>query len=364
VASTTDPALTEIISRVLPGARVSRVRALGRDDTEALEARTNKAAGYGAPLRIDVESDGARRSLVLHGTSADGFGHDRRADRAAESLLAADTFSTIPRHTSVLDVGAFRPDGTTVSLSGAGELYLLTDYVEGTTYATDLRRVAQTRVATPLDFARVDALADYLAALHTPVVDQPFAYQRSLRDLLGSGEGIFGIVDAYRPDAPGAEPERLQRIEARCLEWRWRLRAQPPRPTRIHGDFHPFNVLFDSAGEVRVLDTSRGSVGDAADDVSCMAVNFVFFAVDAGTAWEAAFAQLWRRFWERYLELTNDQRLLSLVAPFIAWRLLVLGCPQWYPNLTAQARARLLDLIEAALERETFDPALAEAVFR
>jgi streptomycin 6-kinase len=359
-----DPELARIVRRAAPKARLLRAVALGSDEHAGAARVTAKAAGYGIPIRIEVDDDGRQRAFVLHGTSANQFGHDRRADRAAELLLAADTYGSIPGHAQALDVGTFRRDGTSVSLLDSDEFYLLTEYVQGHAYAQDLRRIAETRSAGPGDVERVHALVDYLLTLHTPQPDRTVAYARSLRDLIGGGEGIFGIVDGYPCVAGSASCARLQRIESHCVRWRWRLKQRSARATRIHGDFHPFNVLFDDESSLHVLDASRGSLGDAADDVACMAVNFVFFALEDALAWRAAFGPLWREFWDRYLSRSRDRELLSVVAPFLAWRLLVLACPVWYPNLPEAARERLLQLAESALEAEQFDPALAEAVFR
>ncbi|HVJ17134.1 MAG TPA: aminoglycoside phosphotransferase family protein [Polyangiaceae bacterium] len=358
-----DPGLVRIVERAVPGARVLRAKVLGSDDASAGEQPTSKAAGYGIPIRIDIEVSGQTRRVVLHGSSANQFGHDRRADRAAELLLAADTYGSIPAHSRVLDVGAFRRDGTSVSLMDSGEYYLLTDYVAGTPYAEDLRRIVQARSSTPADLQRVRVMVDYLVSLHAERPEVPGAYRRSLRDLLGGGEGIFGIVDAYLPDTPGASPAQLRELEQRCLDFRWRLRGRASRLARIHADFHPFNVLFDEQGTLRVLDTSRGSLGDPADDVACMAVNFVFFALEASASWGPAFSQLWREFWGRYLAKSGDTELLAVVAPFLTWRLLVLCCPAWYPHLSGNARERLFALANAALLAERFDPELAERVF-
>lgn len=358
-----DPELARIVHRALPNARVLRAVALGNDDAVGGRQLTAKAAGYGIPIRIDVDDDGHRRAFVLHGTSANQFGHDRRADRAAELLLAADTYASIPGHARALDVGAFRSDGTSVSLKESGEFYLLTEYVQGHPYAQDLRRIAETRTSEAGDLERVRTLVDYLVALHTPRPERTAAYARSTRDLVGGGEGIFGIVDGYPLGCDDALATRLQGIEARCLAWRWRFKQRSPRPARIHGDFHPFNVLFDDSAALHVLDASRGSLGDAADDVACMAVNFVFFALDDAAAWHA-FRPLWSEFWDRYLTCSSDRELLSVVAPFLAWRLLVLACPVWYPNLPKPARQRLLQFAEAALEADCFEPTSADAVFR
>src|SRR5690606_13915468 len=125
-----------------------------------------------------------------------------------------------------------------------------------------------------------------------------------IRDLVGSGEGIFGIVDAYGPDVPAAPPERLRAIERGALEWRRRLRERSERLSRTRGDFHPFNVLLDETedGErLALLDASRGCMGDPADDVTCMAINYVFFAVEHPRAWRGGLGQLWQRFWDVYL---------------------------------------------------------------
>jgi aminoglycoside phosphotransferase (APT) family kinase protein len=359
-----DPELERIVRRTSPSAQVLRAVTLGSDDAIGVHQATAKAAGYGIPIQIDVEDSGQRRTFVLHGTSANQFGHDRRADRAAELLLAADTYGSIPGHARALDVGAFRRDGTSISLMDSGEFYLLTEYVQGKPYAHDLRRIAEAGVAGTTDFERARVMVDYLIQLHRPEPMRTAAYARSLRDLVGGGEGIFGIVDGYLAGADGALAARLERLERRCLDWRWRLKQHTPRPARIHGDFHPFNVLFDDKASLHVLDASRGSVGDAADDVSCMAVNFVFFSLEDSSAWQHAFRPLWREFWDRYLSHSQDQELLAVVAPFLAWRLLVLACPVWYPNLSADARARLLQFAESALAADRFDPNLAEAVFR
>src|SRR5687767_13866053 len=97
--SVIDPELDRVVGRVLPGARVLSAHAFGTDEGSGTERQlTAKGSGYGVPVRIDVQVGERVRRLVLHGTSSNQFGHDRRADRAAELLLAADTFAGIPRH--------------------------------------------------------------------------------------------------------------------------------------------------------------------------------------------------------------------------------------------------------------------------
>lgn len=360
-ALVTDERLLALVAAAMPGASILAVEALGIDSAPA--GATSKGAGYGAPLRIDLESAGERRSLVLHTSTANAFGHDRRSDRAADMLLAADTFASIPAHARALDVGAFRLDGGYVSLQGTGEFYLLTEFVDGEPYAQSLRRVADSSSLDTSDLLRVDRLAAYLAELHTEKPELPFARQRALRDLFGSGEGIFGIVDGYPDAAPGVSATHLRRLEALCGDWRWRLKRIERPLARTHGDFHPFNVLFDDRDQPVLLDASRGCAGEPADDVTCMAINYPFFALERADTWPR-FSVLWYRFWSQYLELTKDDGVLRVAAPFLAWRALVLASPTWYPKLSADARTRLLAFAETALSAEAFAPESVERMFR
>lgn len=359
--------LAALVASLLPGARLVSVAPLapdtGRDETEKVE-------GYGRPLRVTVREEGGRvRALVFRTATANEFGHDRRADRADAMLLAADLFNTVPAHVRALDVGAIASDGRLVSLSGTGEFYLLTDFAEGTMYSDDLRRIAAEGAATPLDLARCEALARYLVALHRdrPAPDA-VAWRRAVRDLLGHGEGIFGIVDGYPRDVPGAPAARLRAIEERCLAWRWRLRDREERLARTHGDFHPFNIVFrppagaeDGTG-FTLLDASRGGRGDPADDVVALTVNYVFFALERRAAWPRGLGRLWRRFLDVYLGAGGDGGVLGAAPPFLAWRGLVLGCPRFYPHLAAEGRDALLGLVERALDAGALDPAAPEAL--
>lgn len=357
--------LQRLVAQCLPGAELLDARPFRVDDADVQDDATTKGGGYGEPLRVRVkESDGRTSTLVFHTAKPDVFGHDRRADRAAEMLLAWDTFGAIPRHVEALDVGAVLRDGSgLVSLRDAGEFYLVTRYAEGRLYADELRRVARDAVATADDLRHAATLARYLAELHTGRVDGDARYLRAARDLVGSGEGIFGMVDGYPPDVPMAPPSRLEALERSAVAWRWRLKSRVSRLRRTHGDFHPFNVVIDAAGEPVLLDASRGCAGDPADDVCCMAINYVFFAVEHPAAWRGAMGPLWRTFWDAYLTASGDDELLAVAAPFLAWRGLVVCNPAWYPHVSADARDRVLGFVERALAAERFDPASAEALF-
>jgi hypothetical protein len=329
------------LEELFPGLHVVRVVPL-RDDESGSEAM--KALGYGRPLRIDLDEpeSGARISVVFHTLRPDDFGHDRRADRVGNLVLAYDTFGRLPHHVTADDVGLVREDGSLASLADTREPYLITSWVPGTVYAEDLRRVQASGAATAADVARATTLARLLLEIHAAPGSHPAAYTRAIRDLLGHGEAIFGLVDSY--DGEVVPAARLRAFEEACLAWRWHLRGQTHRLRRTHGDFHPFNIVFQG-DRVHLLDASRGSEGDPADDVACLAINYVFFGS----------RPLWDAFWREYL--AGDRvDVCAAVAPFFAWRALVLASPRWYPHLAAPDRERILSFAERALAAPRFEP--------
>lgn len=354
------PQLQAHLARIFPGATLLAIEPLG-PDVGATAGATAEAIGYGAAARLVIDDHGYHRELVWRVATANNFGHDRRSDRAAETLLAYDDFASVPGHIRAIDVGAVRADGALLSLRDAGELYLITEYAQGTLYAADLHELVNGAPFTQRHLLRLDALAHYLAELHIPLAGDPQRYRRAIRDLIGHGEGIYGIVDSYPEGVPAAPASRLHALEARCATWRARLRDRA-RLVRSHGDFHPFNIVFDDLTPT-MLDASRGACGDAADDVTALAINFLLFAIDARDAWHAGLGALWRRWWARCAELRPDPGLLTAAPPFFAWRTLVVCNPRFYPQLSKGGRDALLGLAERVLEAGRLDPEAAEALF-
>src|SRR4051812_37317711 len=85
-----DSRLERLVAGALEGAEILKVTALASDTVDS--GVTLKDTGYGAPLRIDVQHGGELKSLVLHSATPNPFGHEFRANRAEEMLIAADTF--------------------------------------------------------------------------------------------------------------------------------------------------------------------------------------------------------------------------------------------------------------------------------
>ncbi|MCA9538870.1 MAG: phosphotransferase [Myxococcales bacterium] len=332
-----------------PDAHLIAVQPLGVEVQVGL-----KGYGYGRPLRVTFTAGGATHDRVVRTMAPDPFDHERRADRFDVMLLAYDTFNALPRHIRAFDVGAFGVDGELTSMA-RGEAFLVTEYVEGDLYARDLQKLRGADAPGSLDRDRAEALARYLATVHS-VPAPPGAYARCLRDTVGSGEGIFGLCDSYPKDHPIARPERLQAIEQAAVRWRWRLADRAGRARRTHGDFHPFNLLFREGTDFSVLDRSRGGAGEPADDLTALTINYLFFDLVDHGAFDGALRALWEVFWHTWLRATGDREVLEVVAPFFAWRGLVVASPVWYPDVPDGIRDRLLCFVERLLDGAPFDP--------
>lgn len=313
-----------------------------------------KEGGYGVPYLVRWSEGGRPRTLVLETVRPGAFGHEDRSDRAGLMLRAYEDYATLPRHVSAIDVGAFREDGPAISLSSAGETFLLTEFAEGAPYAEDFDLIASRGALEDADRRRADALADYLVEIHRRPASHPTWYRRRLRELVGSGECIAGITDSYPLPCGFVDARLLCDVETLALEWRYRLRDRGERLRTIHGDFHPWNILFARGEDFRVLDRSRGPLGDPADDVASLSINYLFYALRTAGRFEGPFADLFRRFWDRYGERSGDTGLDAAIAPHFAFRALVLANPLWYPHEPETVRRLLFRFLFGVLESERF----------
>ncbi len=354
---------TEALRRYLEtvlGRPVERVAASRLDGGQS--SGVIKGFGYGTPLRLDVTAGGeARRFVLARQRPQPGYGHDHPSDRAQALLWNHDAYNTLPRHVVSRDVGFLLGSGAFVSVAGARDAFQLVEFSEGTEYRRDLERIAADGALAPGDLDRVDALAAYLATIHRDRHDAPHLYHRRIRELVGHGECIMGILDGYPHPYPLLPPAECERLEQAAVAWRWRLRDLVHRLATVHGDFHPWNILFRQGTDFTLLDRSRGEWGEPADDVAALAVNYLFFALVAEGRFRGPLRACFDRFLGRYLSESGDREVLGALPPFFLFRGLVLASPKWYPGLDDAVRRSMLRLVRRMATPGPFDPGAVDA---
>ncbi len=314
-----------------------------------------KAFGYGLPYLIEIDVKGKKKSLVLETLKREGFGHEHFSDRAQIVIWQNSVFNKLPRHVRSYDVGAFTKEGKLKSLRDCTEYFILMKKVEGKLYHSDLDRIKATNEIDKIDVRRCLALSDYLVKMHARKGKEHGLYIRRARELLGHGECIMGLIDSYPSGLPYIDEEGLKKIEKMCIDWRYILKKKAHRLSQIHGDFHPWNIIFRKGVDFTVLDRSRGEWGEPADDLSSMSINYIFYSLQAHGRLKGHFEKLFMNFWENYIDKTKDYEVFEVIQPFFAWRGLVIASPIWYPNLSEDVRIKIFNFIKNVLSIERFD---------
>jgi hypothetical protein len=328
---------------------------IGPLDKELSSGEDLKEFGYGENLLVEFTMEGNNYNGILSSLKENIFGHQFFYDRAKSILLAHSTYDNLPHHVKSIDVLISTKSNDLKSIGDIEEFFLLREKVDGDVYNKDLERIQNTGKLKTLDKERTKALADYLVQIHKKKSNNSSYYLRRIRDLIGHGECIMGLTDSYTPDLKFTNYKELREIEKKCIDWRYKLKTKTHRLSQVHGDFHQWNILFREGTDFTLLDRSRGEWGEPADDVSCLSINYLFYALLTKGSARDRFLNLFDLFWRTYLQKSNDNEILSVIGPFFAWRALVLASPIWYPDLKEETRRKMFNFIHNVLDQETFD---------
>jgi len=340
---------------------------------EADRPKEIKKLGYGLPYLIAYK-DGAKTKKAILSTMriGHGFGHDYRADRVDNQVLAFDTWNHLPKHCRVDDLGVFNhSDSSMLSLGNSGEFFLLRKMVAGAEYASDLNRIFDSGTLEQRDVLRARALARYLVEIHKTKYsgeEKDALYHRKLRDTVGHGECIFGLADSYPlSNLDFLKTDELEDIEKKCVAQRWKLKKYSSRLSQVHGDFHPWNILFTKNSKnfinFNLLDRSRGEWGEPADDVCALSIYYLFYSIRKYGEIRGEFLELFDEFLNTYTAGASDEVLLEAMPLFFAFRALVIASPIWYPDLSSENRRKIFDFTQNLLDAGSFDRTKLSAYF-
>lgn len=163
-------------------------------------------------------------------------------------------------------------------------------------------------------------------------------------------------MDSYPKGLDYITEEELVKLEKKCIEWRWKLKDFSHRLCMVHGDYHPWNIMFREGTDFTLLDRSRGEWGEAADDLSSITINYLFYSLNKYGILDNEFKELFELFFDNYLEETGDEDILSVIQPFFLFRGLVVASPVWYPNIEVEIRNKLFNFMKNVIASDKFDP--------
>ncbi len=326
---------------------------------------------------VDFEKEGEEKKLVMRIVRGDtGWGHDYVSDRAGFLIFSHNATNKVDKSGRSVDVAGIRKDGKLVSLGDCSEFVQFTEFISGKVYADFLFELGNRGSLTKLDKERANFLIDYLVDLHSlkakevlPDTVAKNIYMRHLRDLIGHGELLMGVLDTYpHPDKlEFTDIEEMASIEKKCVEWRWKLKYKHNRLARMHGDPHPWNIQYlkeDDPASFVILDRSRNEWGDPADDVTCLTINYIFIPLLVTGEYITPFRELFEGFYEQYLAKTGDDEILKVLAPFFAFRGFVVIHPLYYPDLELEKRRKILNFVNNVLSTDEFDPKAVDSYLR
>jgi predicted DNA-binding protein with PD1-like motif len=322
------------------------------------------AGVQGAGFLAEIQTAKGVKSYVIKGLFPEGLGHDYPSDRAAVFLLDLDEYKNLPKHVLAVDVLAELEDGSIKSIGGGKEYYLLMERGEGRDYFKDLTEFAKKEKLDAADVQKIKAMTKYLAEIHSVKKESRSLYWRKIRDTIGHGECLMGVFDTY-PDGTLGYGEMAE-IEKMCIDWRARLKTKTYRLSQIHGDFHPGNIWFKKVrsqkSEVRssetdfiLLDRSRGPWGEPADDITALSINYIFFSLRFHSEVKGAYLEGFKLFFEEYVSAAKDEELFEVLAPFFAFRGVVVANPAFYPDLSTDARNKIFRFVKGVLTAKKFE---------
>lgn len=269
-----------------------------------------------------------------------------------------EMFKNIPKHAKSIDV--IGVDEKIHPVGNAKEFYQIVEEASGIDYFNDFERIKKTGKISQEDRKKALILSNYLVNLHKKKFKGKKAiadsiYKRHLRDTIGHGEMMLGVIDTYPAikTLKWTNEKEISEIIRKSFLFKEKIKGLN-RLSRIHGDFHPGNIWFKGKDFI-VLDASREPWGDPAEDLACLGLNYIWYALMQTGKFEGPFKELFEIYWNNYIKKSKDRQMNNVAPLFFAWRGFVVAHPLFYKNQTNSTRRKIFNFVKAVLKDEKFD---------
>jgi aminoglycoside phosphotransferase family enzyme len=355
----------------MTGTQIKIPRSVVQKYLEAKEGRSVKILEYeklgsgwhgtGYKVKFKINSSKSNiKEVVIRTLMPANFSHDWVSDRAKVFVLQHELAHMIPDHIDSFDVSGYTSKNELVSLGDVKEFFQIVEVARGVSYSQDFQRILGTGKLADGDLEKAVALSDYLVKLHSRKFKGSSDEVRSVRrrhtrDALGHGEMMIGVIDTYPDDFTFITKDKLTDLICSAAKFREKIKDIPVVPCRMHGDFHPGNILFEGK-KLTLLDASREVYGDPADDVTTLAINYIWFAVMQSGGFDGPFAKLFTAFWNNYFKKTRDRNIARTAGIFFAFRGVVVAHPVFYSMQSDGVRRKMIRFVNNVLKDSSFDP--------
>ncbi len=139
----------------------------------------------------------------------------------------------------------------------------------------------------------------------------------------------MGVIDTFPDKLEFVKRKELVEIVKKMVEWWDKIKDMDERLTVIHGDFYCGNIWFDN-DKLILLDRSRFRYGEPADDMTCLAVNFINYSILSFGEYKDPFKELLEIFYKEYSKRRKDPGMFRVSPLFFAFRALVCIHPVFY----------------------------------
>lgn len=314
---------------------------------------------HGAGHRLVYLTGRKIKEVIIRTQRPLGFSHEYPADQARVFLLQHQLSKLIPRHIRSIDVGGLSAKNEAITIGGCKAFFQVVEKANGIEYMDDLENILKRGKMIEGDREKALLLSDYLVRLHARKFNGTANLARSIhrrhtRDAVGHGEMLMGVIDTYPDKLSWITGREMTAIIVAAVRFREKIKDRHSRLCRMHGDFHPGNVIFASKKEFVVLDASREVWGEPADDLTAMGINYLWFALRQEGKFSGPFMELFRLFLNNYLKKTKDKGVIRIMPLFMAFRGVVVAHPRFYPDQTNSSRRKMLRYIAGCLKAGKF----------